>query len=245
MVKTEDGSYTLFSEKFQEACHSTSGARSETLLHYFHGCEVPSKLEEGPIQILEVGFGLGIGFLATFDEIQKLGLRSKWSFLSVELDRDLLEWFRLQHANHHFLKNLEWREDALVCADENCELTILAGNARQTLPLYLKEHLSLFDVIYQDAFSPKKNPILWTKEWFELLRTHSRPGVIMSTYSASSSIRKSMIEAGWKLYEGDRFGPKRSSTRARLLGETSEVIMDRLNRSPASCLTDSTCSQNF
>jgi tRNA U34 5-methylaminomethyl-2-thiouridine-forming methyltransferase MnmC len=239
LVETEDGTSTLFSERFQEACHSTSGARTETLLHYFNGCEISEKLAQGNLQILEIGFGLGIGFLTTFDEIQKLQSSASWKYLSVELDKKLLEWFRLQHQSHSFLKDLQWEGDLLKCKDHQCELIIISGDARETLPRFLKSNSQRFSAIYQDAFSPKKNPLLWTKEWFELLKKYSSESVIMSTYSSSTSIRKSMLEAGWVLYEGEKFGPKKSSTRARLTGTTSEAIIERLNRSPAESLKDS------
>jgi tRNA U34 5-methylaminomethyl-2-thiouridine-forming methyltransferase MnmC len=65
-VETEDGSWTLFSEAFQEACHSTTGARAETLLHYIQGCRILEKAKiHSPLVVLEIGFGLGIGLLTT------------------------------------------------------------------------------------------------------------------------------------------------------------------------------------
>jgi tRNA U34 5-methylaminomethyl-2-thiouridine-forming methyltransferase MnmC len=95
-----------------------------------------------------------------------------------------------------------------------------------------------FHAIYQDAFSPKKNPTLWTKEWFSFLRSISTEDVILSTYSASTSIRKSLHEAGWKIQQGEKFGRKRTSTRATLNGETSAEILLQLERSSVDALTD-------
>jgi hypothetical protein len=61
---------------------------------------------------------------------------------------------------------------------------------------------------------------------------------IMSTYSSSSSIRKSMLKANWKLYKGEKFGPKRSSTRAKVTGETDADILTHLENSPVHAITD-------
>jgi hypothetical protein len=47
-----------------------------------------------------------------------------------------------------------------------------------------------------------------------------------------------LIKAGWKLYKGDKFGPKRSSTRAKLIGKTENDILLQLERSPAVEITD-------
>src|SRR6478752_3776666 len=70
LVATGDGTFTLFSEAFQEACHSTTGAKTETILHYVEGCKILEKISlHEPLVILEVGFGLGIGLETTLEKI--------------------------------------------------------------------------------------------------------------------------------------------------------------------------------
>ena len=240
LVETQDGSFTLFSEAFQEACHSTTGAKSETILHYLEGCQIKKKLElHRPLTILEVGFGLGVGFLTTYEQLPK---DRKWNFLSLEIDRNLLEWFRLSHLEHEFLKNLTWIEkdglQILEAKNEFITLTILQGDARKTLAQYIEGHDIEWHAIYQDAFSPKRNPVLWTKEWFTLLKKNSHPDVILSTYSASTSIRKSLFETGWGIQKGEKFGPKRTSTRAVLNAPTDPEILLHLERSPTTSISD-------
>ncbi|WP_408099247.1 tRNA (5-methylaminomethyl-2-thiouridine)(34)-methyltransferase MnmD [Peredibacter sp. HCB2-198] len=241
LVETQDGSFTLFSEAFQEACHSTTGARAETLLHYVEGCQIKNKLGEFfPLVILEVGFGLGVGFLTTLEVI---GTDKPWHFISMEIDKNLLEWFRQKFADHDFLKHLTWKKvgdlELLEAESLGCKLTILAGDGRETLPRYVKEQPVKWHAIYQDAFSPKRNPILWTSEWFQFLKEHADQEVILSTYSASTSIRKSLAASGWKIKKGEKFGPKRTSTRATLTGETDPEIILQMERSPALVLSDS------
>jgi tRNA U34 5-methylaminomethyl-2-thiouridine-forming methyltransferase MnmC len=231
-IMTEDGSYTLFSDLFQEACHSTSGAKAETCLHYIEGCQVLNKLEtRSSISILEIGFGLGVGFLTTLEMIPS---EKKLTFVSMELDRNLLEWFAKEHHEIPF----EWSGNLLKAKKNNFELIIIQGDARIEFPKYLKEHSPKFEAIYQDAFSPKKNPSLWTKEWFELLKSCSREDAILSTYSASTSIRKSLHETGWGVQKGEKFGPKRTSTRAVLNKSTDPEILLQMERSPVLALTD-------
>ncbi len=242
-VQTGDGTHTLFSEQFQESCHSTFGAREETLLHYVRGCQVLEKIENLPmLSLLEVGFGLGIGFFTTYEEVLSQS-QKPWHFISLEIDESLMEWFRQEYQEHEFLKNLKWKIEndvkILEASDGIRTLTVLVGNARETLPQYMAHHPDVkWDVIYQDAFSPKKNPILWTHEWFHFLKEHSTLDVILSTYSSSSSIRKSLIEAGWKLHKGEKFGPKRTSTRATLQGDSDPEIVIHLNRSPVMPISD-------
>lgn len=236
LVTTADGSFTLFSEAFQEACHSMSGAREETLLHYVNGCLIRERAAEyDPFIILEVGFGLGIGLLTTMDHLPE---NVKWHFISLELDLNLLIWFKDQNKDHPLLKNLFWDKNHLRCKTKNFELTILQGHARVTLPEYVRKNQIKWHAIYQDAFSPKRNPDLWTKEWFEFLKENSHQKAILSTYSASTSVRKSLHESGWGVHKGDPFGQKRTSTRADLNSTTDFEILFVLERSPALSISD-------
>lgn len=237
LVETEDGSFTFFSEAFQEACHSTSGAKSETVLHYLNGCKVLERIsaDHAPFTILEVGFGLGIGFLTTLEMLPKT---HRWRFISLELDRNLLEWFKENHSEHEFLRTMNWDGNLLKASNDLVELIIIQGDARTELAKFLSRYPQQWNAIYQDAFSPRRNPALWTKEWFTLLKEHSHKDVILSTYSASTSIRKSLFETGWNVLKGEKFGPKRTSTRATLTGETDPEILLQMERSPVSALTD-------
>lgn len=227
VIKTEDGSRTIYSPLYDEACHSTTGAASETQLHYIDGCEV---LERDNPTILEVGFGTGLGFIETSKYVKGF-----FHFISLEIDKQMIEIAKEQYP---ILKNLKNEGEVLSLSTNAFKLDILVGDARLTLENYTKSNKLAFNCIYQDAFSPKRNAILWTTEWFKLLYNNSSEDCIMSTYSSSSSIRKSMLAAGWSLYEGVRFGPKRSSTRAKKSGDTSKEILEKLERSPAIEITD-------
>lgn len=227
VIKTDDGSESLFSKLYGEACHSTSGASSETLLHYIKGCRIEERLQDhSEISILEVGFGTGLGFKETLKALKD---NQRVIFYSLEIDRNLIEYFFQS-------EKMSYREEEGIfySTSVNFDLVIYCGEARESVKRINKK----FHAIYQDAFSPKRNAILWTKEWFEDLKNLSLESCIMSTYSSSSSIRKSMIAAGWKVQKGDQFGPKRSSTRATLIGSSDQDILQRLERSPAITLTD-------
>jgi tRNA U34 5-methylaminomethyl-2-thiouridine-forming methyltransferase MnmC len=240
LLETEDGSQTLFSETFQEACHSTSGARAETKLHYLEGCHVEQKARSKPTTILEVGFGTGLGFLMTAELLSSIP--GEHRYVTLEIDPHLVRWFLEMHPEIEH----EWIDENNFPFVRGCwkntQLFIVLGNARSSLPHFLKNHKFVFDAIYQDAFSPKRNPVLWTREWFTLLKENSAPDVILSTYSASNSIRKSLQEAGWTVQNGEKFGPKRSSTRARLEGETAPEILEVMKRSPSKPILDADLS---
>lgn len=231
-VPTEDGSITLYSSLYGENCHSTSGAASETRLHYIQGCKVDQfSRENDAINILEVGFGTGLGFSESLKVCESNNCFL--NFVSFEIDSELIEYV-LAGLNLDYQKTTHTYE----VKTHTFNLIIFFGNARNSIKQLSSYFPNNFDVIYQDAFSPKRNAILWTTQWFMELKTMAQPHCILSTYSASSSIRKSLIAAQWFVTKGEKFGPKRSSTRANLIGPSDQDILEQLNRSPAIELTD-------
>lgn len=76
--------------------------------------------------------------------------------------------------------------------------------AQQSIPQLLTPHSSLltlkFDIIYQDAFSPAKNPTLWTREWFADLNAVSQNDAILTTYSIAATTRMGLHESDWSQY---------------------------------------------
>lgn len=243
IIETEDQTKTLWSEYFNEACHNLLGAYDETVYNYILGSHVDEQLKANQdVHVLDVGFGVGIGLLAFINEIKKYDLeKTTLSYTSIELDEDLFLW----SAKETFTDIIFQKQDQTYICDlevkpgSRLSITVYIGDGRLTLPeAFQKGLLPKFTAIFQDAFSPKRNPVLWTVEWFDDLRTMSAPEVFMSTYSASESVRKSMIKAGWKLKNQKGFGQKRTMTKARLVGVTDDTLAADLARSPSLELRD-------
>lgn len=257
VIKTQDDSITLWSEFFNEACHNLSGAYAETIYNYIEGCQVVEKIRNSKnkqLNFLDVGFGLGVGLWAVIDTLRANleFIKDKHiSYTSIELDKGLCEWSLSylfgrqtlknslidQHwdkNNHTFCLNIKLDNDIKFAA------TIYIGDARKTLPMASENNrLHLFNIIFQDPFSPKKNPSLWTVEWFAFLKSVADPSeASLATYSSSVSIRKSMLKAGWKIQNAKGFAEKRTMTKAKLAGETEKQLLDEMNKSPTLELYD-------
>ena len=86
-IETDDGSVTVFSKRYGEACHSKAGAALETKLHYVKGCDVVNKAKIKEITIFETGFGIGVGFEETFKAINNY-----FTFITTEIDDDLIKY---------------------------------------------------------------------------------------------------------------------------------------------------------
>ncbi len=246
IVKTRDGSTSLYSEAFDEACHSIDGAREETLHNYIKGCQIIEKAvdcwrEKRPLQILEIGLGPGFGVVVTFQVLQNwfrkqslLDKNKKFQvhFITTEIDKSLIDY------NRNFWKE-QWptKENTLLNFDFN--LTVLLGDARQTLPHFCHCHPNIsIEAIYQDPFSPRKNPALWTVEWFTDLKNISSKQVTLTTYSAHPGIRKAMLYADWKIERMPGFADKRSATRGFLNHPSDLSLVDQLKQSEIPAFID-------
>ena len=247
IVETEDGSTTLYSEYFDENCHSTSGAKEETLYNYIQGCQVIEKAKfYGQVSVFEVGFGQGTGLEETLNQlsINNLLKENALTYISTELDEELSRWVltKTALAQKYDLSSLKEQliDDVKVLTIENKLFTIhiLVGDARETIKV-TKYLIDSIDCIYQDAFSPRKNPSLWTKEWFSNLRSLCNEESIISTYSSAISIRKAMIEGGLYVASRSGFGRKRTCTLAYTKEEQAQQSLhNELASSTTPALTD-------
>jgi len=214
-VTTLDGSDTLFSYKFNEHYHSTKdGALVESLNKYV----IPSIYYQSykkHIKILDICFGLGYNTLATIHYIQREKLDIKLEIYSPEFDIKLInslkdfnypkEFDNLKHIIDSLSRNYEY-------IDDNIKIKILIGDARVSIPKFKIK----FDIIYQDAFSPQNNPLLWTFEHFSDIRDIIADDGVLTTYSTASSTRIALYNNGFNLFLYDKAPKTRASTIASL-----------------------------
>ncbi len=217
LVITKDQSFSLFNETFQENLHSTEGARSETIYNFIEGCDL-SNHRGSTLTVLEVGFGTGLGFFETLKFLRKFFPEKKLFFYSLEIDRNLAIWA---------LRDLPFfqKDNYLESSGLDYCLRVIIGEATKSL-----EDLKIgpLDAIYHDPFSPKKNPTLWTVDWFSRLLALAGPNCILSTYSAATGIRLALLKAGWGVFDRKGFSFKRSSTIARPYTETPPELKNKL-----------------
>ena len=199
LLSCEDGSYTLYSKEFDEAYHSTKdGALYESL----HKHVIPAlfyKREHETITILDICFGLGYNTLATLYYSKKQQLTSKIHIIAPEFDEDLvrsLKSFQFPSEFDNLKEIIEVLSEKLYYEDEQFKIEILVGDARESIP-HIQEKI---DIIYQDAFSPTHNPLLWTYEWFQDLYKISKQDALLTTYSTAASIRLGLYEQGFLIY---------------------------------------------
>jgi len=198
LITTQDGTQTLYSKEFDECYHSTKdGALKESLnKHIIPAFKLQNK---GSLVVLDICYGLGYNTLTTIYYYQKHRPNTKLHIIAPEFDKELVESLKDFNYPKEF-NNLKDIINAISktgsYTSNNLKVTILFGDAREQI----KNIDTKVDIIYQDAFSPKKNPALWTKEWFADIKKISKADAIITTYSVATPIRLSMYENGFKIY---------------------------------------------
>ena len=202
LILCEDGTHTLYSKEFDEPYHSTKdGALHESLEKHVKPA-FSLKSDKERLTILDICFGLGYNTFATLYYIQKNNLTTKVHILSPEFDEGLVhsldtfdfppEFASIKAIISEVSKNLYYE-------DEQFKIEVLIGDARQSIMglTPLKEKI---DIVYQDAFSPAHNPLLWTKEWFTDVRAICNDDAILTTYSTAAAIRLGLYENGFYIF---------------------------------------------
>jgi tRNA U34 5-methylaminomethyl-2-thiouridine-forming methyltransferase MnmC len=187
LVKTADGSFTLFIPEVEETYHSTHGAVQESM-HVFieNGLKVCDK---EVIRILEVGLGTGLNAMLTLQHATK-----KIEYCALEpypLSKEILNELVASRSDQFEMKFHSSNSGELISIQENFSFV------RMEVGLEEFSSKEKFDVIYYDAFGPRVEPGLWTLErmqqCFELLNE----GGIFVTYCAKGEVRRNLQAAGF------------------------------------------------
>ena len=224
MTMSEDGTYTAYSEEYDEHYHSTKdGALKESLLKHVNPT-FAIKQSNDEINILDICFGLGFNTLATLYYHKKNSLSSKLNIYSPELDQKLvksLENFTYPEEFDEFKHIIKILCDDSIYDDDNFHIELFLGDARE----YVKGFDNKFDIVYQDAFSPSVNPLLWTKEYFSDIRKSMKNDAVLSTYSIALRTRLALFENEFIVYinSGDDF---RDATLASLCELSDFKLVD-------------------
>lgn len=200
MTLSEDGSFTAYSKEYGEHYHSTKdGALYESLIkHVIPALRIQKDKEA--LNILDICFGLGFNTLATIYYLKQNNLTTKVNIYSPELDADLVYSLR----NFTYPKEFESIKHIILeivshgfYTDEQFHIEVFLGDAREYI---LKFETMRFDIVYQDAFSPSSNPMLWTKEYFAAIKRIIKQDAVLTTYSIALATRLALYENGFNIY---------------------------------------------
>lgn len=198
IIRTEDGSTSLYDDNLKESYHSKFGAINESM-HVFidAGLNRISKLDT--INILEIGLGTGLNALLTclFCEEQSIQI----NYCAIEpypIEKKIYNQLNFGKC----LKNKNTRKYFNIIHEATWgQENNIHGNFKITK---FKEKLSEFEtpinyynLIYFDAFSPDIQPELWTLNNFIKIYESLKQDGILVTYCAKGQVRRDLETAGF------------------------------------------------
>jgi len=197
IVKTSDGSDTIFVHGMNEHYHSVHGAIQESEYIFVH-CGL-GYCQSNPVRIFEVGFGTGLNALLTF--INSNNQTREIFYTAIEKDplpdsliyslnyKDLVsneysQIFKQLHSS-------EWNVPERI--NENFTLLKLKGDV---IAADIKGN---YNLVYFDAFGPEKQPDMWTDEVFKKISGITDRNGILVTYSAKGSVQRTLKKNGFEV----------------------------------------------
>jgi tRNA U34 5-methylaminomethyl-2-thiouridine-forming methyltransferase MnmC len=215
-VLTEDGTLSLFSNDFNELMHNNKGAYQEALQKHIYPSNILNN-KKSILNVLDVGFGMGYNLLALLNEFKKLNKQSILNLYSLELNNstlDILNKIKFNDARDLFYKDIlkAFKDGSLHTTNYN--INFLFGDARDSIKNLQNKNI-LFDAIFQDPFSPAKNPELWSVEYFQIIYQLLDNNGILTTYSTALQIRNALLENSFKIGKSITAGNKEGTTAAK------------------------------
>jgi tRNA U34 5-methylaminomethyl-2-thiouridine-forming methyltransferase MnmC len=223
--QTGDGSWTLAHPEHSEWYHSADGALSEARSLYVDSSGILGDFQRGApgtvgategtiVRVLDVGLGLGYNALATIDAWAWCGGKGRVEILSLENDEALFQALRSGEAPWQVgwegswtdaVKKLELAGDelwqAFITGPGAGELVwrVALGDALSGNAMRHVQAAGPFDYVWQDPFSPEKNPGMWGVEWFSAIAPSVRSDGCLMTYSVARSVRDALESTGWRV----------------------------------------------
>lgn len=195
LVKTKDGSSTLYNSHLNEHYHSIFGAYTESM-HVFitNGLLALSKEK---LRILEIGFGTGLNAILTYETALLKNLTIEYTGLELfPLDWDIVKSLNYQttikpenisifNTMHH----VRWGKQT------DLSLFFLFEKVNEDLTNF--ELTKKFDLVYFDAFGPDVQPEMWSYNNFEKIYSSLNNNGMLVTYSSKGFVKENLRKAGF------------------------------------------------
>lgn len=208
---------------FGDLYHPRIGAAAQARHVFLQGNGLPARWAgRAAFTVLEVGFGLGNNFLATWDAWRADPARpQRLAYVAIERHPPRRDDLARAHARS------PWPQTAAaLCAawpplvaglhpidfdDARVQLLLAFGDAAELLPA---QRLAA-DAFYLDGFAPARNPALWSPRLLATLGRRAAPGATLATWSVARTLHDGLAAAGFVARREPGIGGKREITVAR------------------------------
>jgi radical SAM protein (TIGR01212 family) len=216
-VITDDGTTTFWNEHVKEHYHTRAGARLEAEEKYVQPARLSEKLNQHPLHLLDICFGLGYNSHAALNA--SLGTNHPLHITALEMDRRIV-----RHAAQTLptdpKASFNWNATLLDLYEHgsatplpNQPIRMHWGDARHTITLLPDASV---DLIFLDAFSSPRNSECWTLHFFAQIKRIMRPNAQLFTYATAGPIRAGLMQAGFHIGETNAVERPHGGTQATL-----------------------------
>jgi tRNA U34 5-methylaminomethyl-2-thiouridine-forming methyltransferase MnmC len=226
IVKTSDGSNTIFNSEVGENYHSRHGALQESKhvfvksgLQYFliqksKVSPTGGYLEGAGVSILEVGFGTGLNFLLSADyciteniQLDYTGIEA-YPLTDKMISQTGYDEYVTADLWQQFLSNYQSTLKNPTELNKNCHLQIA------NVKLINFQSNEKFDVIYFDAFAAIHQPEMWNEAAITHTLQFLKPGGVFVTYAITGNLKRIVKSLGLKVEKAPGAPGKREMLRA-------------------------------
>jgi tRNA U34 5-methylaminomethyl-2-thiouridine-forming methyltransferase MnmC len=213
IILTKDGSSSIFLPELNETYHSKFGAIQEAK-HVFIKSGL-SLLKDKSVSILEIGFGTGLNAFITF--LEAIKSIQNINYVGVEafpVEFDIIE--KLNYVSE--LEALEYQSVFNEIHQSNWDvenkITSYFNLTKRNQKFEDISDSEKYNLIYFDAFGFDVQPELWSEEIFKRMYDALLPGGILVTYACRTSIKKAMLNTGFRVEKLPGAPGKREMLRA-------------------------------
>ena len=192
IIVTEDNSKTLLIPELNETYHSTKGAKTEALHIFIKEGIIHSNKKE--LKIFEMGMGTGLNVLLSlnhsFDHNVKIEYTAieKYPLSIAEVKKlNYLSETNLQHLNEEFNEIHSAAFNNKIQISKNFNLFKIQGDVKE-----LKIEKNYFDIIFYDAFGPKIQEKLWSRDTMFIMQNILKVGGFLVTYCAQGAFKRTL-----------------------------------------------------
>jgi tRNA U34 5-methylaminomethyl-2-thiouridine-forming methyltransferase MnmC len=196
---TADGSFTFFSQEFEESYHSHFGARQESFQKFVVPTQLEKSAKKPSVRILDICYGLGYNTAAALSTIWRTNPSCRIEVVGLELNptvpRAALSHNLYADWDFEYIDILTALANTNYVQNDYLKAFLLIGDARTTIKELLKSDFQA-DAIFLDPFSPPQCPQLWTIEFISFVSKCLHSEGLLATYSCSAAVRTALLTSG-------------------------------------------------
>jgi tRNA U34 5-methylaminomethyl-2-thiouridine-forming methyltransferase MnmC len=235
LVALANGRRTLFSASYGEKMHPGLGPQAEAELLYVRQLHIRDRLAATPGEfvIWDIGLGAAANAIAAFQAATDIPGHLR--IVSFDNTAEPLEFALKNSAALGYVTGYEKQLEELL---QTQKVSFQNGALRVDWEFHLADFPAWLGqgrgpvpaphAIFYDAFSPAKNPAMWTLPVFENLFTALDPQrpCALTTYSRSTLLRATLLLAGFCVGVGHATGMKEETT---IAANNPELTAEPLN----------------